>query len=381
MKIKTFLTIALVLTMPFCFAEDAKRPWQPELRIGIMNNLKTANVTASRDCVLFLGGDKIKVSKGENITVILNDTFFDVKGKKFYGDFFDIRTDDPREISRLILKINGKSYRGGLRFLHKKSTMTVINTLPAEDYLCGVVPEEMPPLWPKEALKAQTIAARTFALKNRKRHEAEGFDLCSSVHCQVYTGANNEHLHSDTAIRETYGEVLFAAPNGPIIDTPFHTDSGGMTENNEEIWGRGIPYLRAVKELEEKTKPWTKTISILDFEKKIGITNIKKIDLSELVIGKATKDRTKSGRVKSVNVIGEKRAKSLTGLELRNMFNLNSTLFDMKLNKRTVDFFGYGIGHGIGMSQWGAKALAENGWDYKKILEHYYKKTFIKKLY
>lgn len=381
LKVKICFALAFLFMNISCYAEEVKKSWQPELCICVMENLKNAAIVANRDCIFFAGSDKVRIFKGEVLSVILNDSDIEIKGKNFEGNLWEIRTEDPRELRTLVLRINGKAYRGGLRFLRKGDKMTAINVTPAEEYLRGVVPEEMPPLWAKEALKAQTVAARTFALKNRKRHEKDGYDLCDKVHCQVYAGAVREHKNSDTAIRETYGEVLFAMPNGPIIDTPFHTDSGGMTENNEDLWGRGIPYLRAVKEIEEKTKPWTKNVSLWEFEKKTGVSGVKKIELSQLTIGKRSKDRTKSGRVKTALVSGKNTTKILTGAELRALFNLNSALFDIKLKGKTVEFTGYGIGHGVGMSQWGAKALAESGKNYREILEHYYQKTFINKLY
>ncbi len=380
MKIKIFVLALTLMFARFVYVSGAPSSWQPELRIGVMFNLKNATVLPNSDCFFIAGNKKIKLQKGEVVALVLNKSHIEIKGQKFEGNLWEIRPEDPRKLKDLVFRINGKSYRGGLRLLRKGSVMTAINVIPAEEYLRGVVPEEMPSLWAKDALKAQTVAARTFALKNRRRHEKDGYDLCTSTHCQVYSGQSKEHANSDIAIRETYGEVLFAI-NGPIIDTPFHTDSGGMTENNEALWGVGIPYLRAAKELKEKTKPWEKEIQLPEFEKKVGLTNIKKIELSKLEIGKRAKDRTASGRVKQVRIVGQKNTKFLTGTELRTMFNLNSALFDMELNDKFVKFSGYGIGHGVGMSQWGAKTFAENGMDYKNILEHYYKKTFIKKLY
>ena len=376
--------LVLALTLIFAqsvYAKDAPSSWQPELKIGVMFNLKNATILTNSDCFFIAKDKKVRIKKGEVLAITFNASHVEIKGNKFDGDLWEIRPDDPRKLKDLVFRINGKSYRGGLRLILKGNAMTAINVIPSEEYLRGVVPEEMPPLWAKEALKAQTVAARTFALKNRHRHKKDGYDLCTSVHCQVYSGQAKEHANSDAAIRETYGEVLFAMPNGPIIDTPFHTDSGGMTENNEALWGVGIPYLRAAKELEEKTKPWDKEIPLFEFEKKVGLKDIKKIELSKLEFGKRTKDRTVSGRVKQVLVASEKQSKFLTGAELRNLFNLSSTLFDMELSSKSVKFSGYGIGHGIGLSQWGAKAFAENGMNYKDILVHYYKKTFIKKLY
>lgn len=129
----------------------------------------------------------------------------------------------------------GRSYRGILEILAKKGGLTAVNLVPLDDYLLSVVPEEMPTDWPAEALKAQSIAARSFALHNRDRHGADGFDLCTTTHCQVYTGVGAEKTASTAAIKATEGEVLFYGTEP--IDALFHTDSGGMTENSENVWG------------------------------------------------------------------------------------------------------------------------------------------------
>ena len=376
---------SLCLYPALCHGGDApKGSWQPELRVGLLNGQKTVTFQGNRECLLMLATDKkgaVRAKKGETITVTLSDKEFRVKGKKFSGELLEVRTSDPRDMKNLTVTVNGKAYRGGLQLLRKGSAMTVINILPSEQYLRGVLPEEMPPSWEKEALKSQAVAARTFALKNRKRHDAEGYDLCSSTHCQIYTGVVEEDKRTDEAIRETEGEVLFAKPNGPIVDAPFHTDSGGMTENSEEVWGIPSLHLRAAKERKTKTHPWSKIVSLEAFQSEFHLGTIRKIELSPLEIGKKAKDRTTSGRVKSVQIIGKKGNKTVSGTDLRSIFGLKSTLFSVKIEGKRVIFTGYGWGHGLGMSQWGAAEFAKNGDDYRKILDHYYRNTMIKKLY
>ena len=376
---------SLCLFAPTCYGEDVpKGNWQPELRVGLSSGQKTVTVQGNRDCILMLATDKkgsVKVKRGEVVTVTLSDKGFRAKGKKFSGEILELRTPNAKDMKDLTISANGKNYRGGLQLLRRGNNMTVINILPSEQYLRGVLPEEMPPSWPKEALKSQAVAARTFALKNRKRHDSEGYDLCSSTHCQLYTGIAEEDKRADQAIFETDGEVLFAKPNGPIVDAPFHTDSGGMTENSEEVWGTSSSHLRAAKELKTKTQPWSKTVSLDVFQSKFNLGNIKKIELSSLEIGKKAKDRTTSGRVKTVYIVGKKGSKNVSGADMRSIFGLKSTLFSVKLKGKQVIFNGYGWGHGLGMSQWGAMEFAKNGDDYKKILAHYYRNTMIKKLY
>ncbi len=365
-------------------AEESKSGWQPELRVGLFSGQKSVTFQASRECVLSLRSNpkkKVSVKKGETITVTVSGWDFQAKGKKFSGECLELRPPDPRDMKDLVTTLNGKPYRGGLQMRLRGGAMVVVNILPVEQYLRGVLPEEMPPSWAPDALKVQAVAARTFALKNRKRHEPEGYDLCSSTHCQLYTGMTEEDPHTDEAIAGTYGEVLFALVNGALIDAPFHTDSGGMTENSEDVWGSYSPCLRAAKEVETKTHPWSKTVTMDEFQKQFNLGKIKKIELSSLEIGKKTKDRTSSGRVKSVQVVGSKGSKTVSGTELRSLFGLKSTLFSVKLQGNQVAFSGYGWGHGLGMSQWGAKAFAERGDGYQKILAHYYQDTIIKKLY
>ena len=247
--------------------------------------------------------------------------------------------------------------------------------MPVDDYLLSVVPEEMPTDWPAEALKAQSVAARSFALKSRGRHAAEGYDLCTTTHCQLYKGIASEKTVSTAAVRATRGEVL--TYGGQPIEALFHTDSGGMTESSEDVWGSHVPYLRAVRDTPLGTMPWTKTMSKADLEQKLAakghaIGRLRAIELSPLAVGRAAKDRTASGRVKAMIVTGTKGSVTLSGNAWRSLLGLKSTLFSAKLTKDSVTFTGFGAGHGLGISQWSAKRLAETGKSYADILHHYY---------
>ena len=160
-----------------------------------------------------------------------------------------------------------------------------------------------------------------------------------------------------------------------------------MTENSEDVWGSRIDCLRAVKEVRTETYPWEKNITAQQFSELLrkrgkNIGELKKIELSPIKIGKASKDRTVSGRVKTVTFVGKSGKASMTGNDLRSMLGLKSTLFSMSLNRNVVFIKGYGWGHGLGLSQYGAKAYADSErWDYKKILQHYYNGAQLKKLY
>ena len=329
--------------------------WQPEIRVGLLSGVKEVALKFSAPCVM------INAAKGNVLKKISADEDFFVRFASLKVNAIEIR---PEKIPLKDLRttIDGKEYYGGVSVNKEKNSLTVINLAPLEEYLRGVVSKEMSPSYPLEALKAQTVAARSFALKNRGRHVKEGFDLCDSTHCQVYIGvANFDSV--DKSIDETRGEVLVYKEK--LADTNFHTDSGGMTENVSDVWGTASPYLVAVKEIIKVAEPWTVKVPAHDFSSRFGegFGETKSIKLSKLTVGKSSEDRTSSGRVKSAQIIGTKKTVTLTGNDLRRKFSLPSTLFDMKLNGDEIVFTGYG------------------GWAYKKILEHYYNGTKLKKLY
>lgn len=360
-------------------AQPAKQA--PDLRVGLASGRASLTITSAG------GKATVQTESSKTITLTANTAAairwqagaFLVGREKLRGDVLTIRPSGAGELA-----LDGRRYRGALELRHKGGGLTAVNIVPVDDYLLSVVPEEMPVDWPAEAIRAQSVAARSFALASRGRHASEGYDLCTTTHCQLYTGTAAEKSASNAAIKATRGEVL--TYGGKPIEALFHTDSGGMTENSEDVWGSHVPYLRAAKDTPTKTMPWTKTISRADLERKLAakghdIGKVRSIALSPLAIGRAAKDRTASGRVKTMTVKGTKGTATLSGTTWRSLLGLKSTLFDAKLTKDAVTFTGYGSGHGLGISQWGAKRLAESGKSYADILHHYYTGTTLQQLY
>lgn len=371
------LIAPLLFSMPFTYAS-----WQPEISIGLMNGQTSVTLLGHYGALSVYTSLEEKsfltVPKEKSLLIEVRNGTFLINGKEKKMERLIVEVSD-----RGVIQVNGASYRGYIT-LFLKNGVTVVNNVPVEDYLYGVVPKEMPASWNMEALRAQSVAARTFALKNRGRHRAEGYDLCNTAECQVYEGMGAETKASTEAVDSTRGEVLFY--QGTISDALFHTDSGGMTESSENVWGSRVPYLRSVPEVQVKTLPWNRSISLARFvqkietaEKKIG--RLKDIKLSPLQIGKGREDRSISGRVLTMRVIGDKGNIILTGNKIRALFALPSTLFSVRILKSNVEFSGYGSGHGLGMSQWGAKAFAERGKNYKDILRYYYTGVSVEKLY
>lgn len=366
---KKFLVLIIFLLMGRAEAAG----WSPELRIGLLSEVEEISLQVSAPCIMIDAASKKTLKK------FPADKKFTVKAKDLKADAVEIR---PEKISIKDLRstIGEKEYFGGVRLNKVGKKFVVINLVPMEEYLRGVLPDEMSPSYPLEALKAQAVAARSFALKNRDKHKKDGFDLCDKTHCQVYAGAKTFES-TDKAVEETRGEIL--TYKDKLIETSFHADSGGMTENVSDVWGRAMPYLVAVKEVFKQVEPWTVKISVKDFSSRFGdnFGTLKEIKLSDLRIGKGASDRTSSGRVNFAQIVGTKKTLKLEGTELRRKFSLPSTLFDMKIVGNEVIFTGYGSGHGVGMSQKGAKSYALDGWSYKKILEHYYHDSKLKRLY
>lgn len=257
-------------------------------------------------------------------------------------------------------------------------------SLPLEEYVIGVVAAEMPASYEEEALKAQAVAARTYYYYKLKLGGCSktGADVCSlSNHCQAY--ANDEKLHEKwgdkyseyynkikECVSSTAGEII--TYDGAPIEVLYHSSSGGMTEDSQNVFSSARPYLKSVVSENEQTVSTnfygSETVTTEKFktviEKNGGkISDVNKVSES---IGKIT--RFESGRV-NIIIIG---GKEFTGKQVRGMFNLNSANFTISVNEDDVIFKTIGYGHGVGMSQTGADAMAKSGSTYKEILTHYY---------
>ena len=268
--------------------------------------------------------------------------------------------------------------------------------MPLEDYVKGVVAAEMPGEFHIEALKAQAVASRTYALYRSQRFSEGHPDhptapLCTGVHCQAFLSLGElESIHSkkwvdkywskiEEAVNSTKGEIIYY--DGEIIEPLYHSTSGGMTEDSIDVFATDVPYLKSVKSPDEEGAPKYKeitTFTIGEFlsklkEKYPGV-NVNKDNLPDKV---KLVEKSDSGRVKKIFVDGQ----IVEGREIRELYGLNSTNFKILYNPRTgiVDIETIGYGHGVGMSQWGANAMGKKGNNYKEILKHYYTGVEIKK--
>ena len=244
--------------------------------------------------------------------------------------------------------------------------------IPLEKYVQGVVASEMPDSFELEALKAQSVASRTYALG--RIHS--GAKLCDTVHCQVY---RSDHISDKVkeAVNETKGQVLLY--DGKLASHALYfASSAGKTENSEEVFSGAFPYLVSVSSSYEPGathKREKQTMSIDSFSAKI------KAHMPELHFGKIKrsniriKSHSKGGRVKAVKVGRE----IISGADVRGALVLYSARFKLSFKGKNITITSSGSGHGVGMSQYGANGLAKKGEGYKKILTHYYKGTTVSK--
>lgn len=272
------------------------------------------------------------------------------------------------------VELYGKKYSGRLEVWTGENGLYVINEIPLEEYLKGVVAAEVGAKWEEEALKAQAVASRTYALYQKQNNSKNSmlYHLTSSVLHQVYRG-NNISDNIVRAVDSTRGEIL-TYEDSPILAF-YHSTSGGLTEDSFEVFGKSLPYLKPV-ETNSELSPfyvWEKRIAASDIQKALNIPQIKDISLHS---------QTVTNRIRELKILTNNGEILYPAKDLRKNLGwdkLPSTLIT-ELSK-DGDFFilrGKGYGHGVGMCQWSAQQMAKEGKSYKEILSKFYPGAVLK---
>ncbi len=421
----------------------------PIIKVLILKN-KNIRIRADRSVPLTVEGQKFSNKKFKGLTIKLENNrkimYFDKNKQKIYDlknkDKFIVKTSDVRGIW-----VGQKRYSGKLKIFVQDNKIFVVNILGVENYLSSVVGSEMPSKWPIEALKAQAIASRTYALKQKGNSI---FDIDSTNKNQVYNGLESRTYRTSKAVKST--KTLVLTHKNKLINALFHSSSAGMTENSQDVWGNQFPYLSSVKDF-DKNNPklrWQKRFSNAQLQKLFPrIGGIKQIKILNI---------TNTGRVKNVKIQGDYGTDQISGVDIRKKMKLKSTLVRFKLiesnetksdhekpkissvtaieekpityvveegdslsdiayrfnvnlneivtsnnikdpslininqilliprhsikNKPSLEKIlvvsGYGSGHGVGMSQWGARYMATKGAKAEEILKHFYRGVKIK---
>ena len=421
----------------------------PTIKVLILKNTKV-RIRSDSSIPLIVEGQRFSKKKFKGLTLKMENNkkfmVFDKNKQKIYNlqnkDHFEVKTSDVRGIW-----VGQKRYPGNIKIFIENNEIFVVNILGVEAYLTSVVGSEMPTKWPIEALKAQAIASRTYALKQKGN---ELFDIDSTKRNQVYNGLESRTYKTIRAVRSTRSLVL--TYKNKLINSLFHSSSAGMTENSQDVWENEYPYLSSVKDF-DKNNPklrWQKRFSNEQLQKLFPrVGGIKQIEILNI---------TNTGRVRNVKIQGNYGSDQISGVEMRKRLNLKSTLVRFKFiedNKTSYDsdnpkllstpilkdkpithivaagdnlfdiayrynanfneivslnnikdpsiininqilfiprnpvnnvsniekilvVSGYGSGHGVGMSQWGARYMATKGAKAEEILKHFYRGVKVK---
>jgi stage II sporulation protein D len=274
------------------------------------------------------------------------------------------------------IRLNGREYSGSIDLLRGGDGIAIVNEVPLEDYVAGVVRAEAGERWPIEALRAQAIAVRTYSAHHRVLGAGKPYHLVASTAHQQYAGRVAPTSPVRTAVSETAGQVLLW--EGDVFPAFYHTDSGGFTEDPRTVFAaRNMPALKPVLCAFSATSPhfyWTFDLKLADLGEmlrrhEMGVGQVTAIEVTE---------RTLSLRATWVTVHGTRGSARVRGNDFRRVIGydtLKSTLFAVAVYGDIAQFAGRGYGHGVGLCQWGAKAMAEQGYSARQILETYYPGT------
>lgn len=303
------------------------------------------------------------------------------------------------------IRVEGREYRGVIELRRGQNGLDVINIIGLEQYLRGVVGAEMGMRAPgeEEALKAQAVVSRTYALRNKSRWNAQGFDLMADVSAQAYAGVQHENPMASEAVDATRGEVLTS--DGAVIDAFYSSTCGGKTEDGSAAFsGADRPYLRSHDDLDPQGVAWCAISPRYRWHEEwtghAFLTSLKQTLAAERLSTARASDlreirvlsRTVSGRIATLELSGSGGRTTVSGQAIRRVFSppaggwLRSTDFTVRLSRRgsrieSVAIDGRGNGHGVGMCQWGAVGQARAGYHYEAILMSYFPGTELRRNY
>lgn len=435
---RKFISIALAFILVFISVPyaSASNSYIDTLRVGLSYGSgasASARFSSSSDIIILDAASMSgigSVPAGTEFIITLQEGAFVSEGYLApYAGTVILESASP-------ISYNGSSYRGSFELrIYGDSKITVINIVNTEEYLMSVLGKEMSASWPLEALKAQAICARNYAVSNINKHSEYGFDVCATVDCQVYGGISSEGTRTRDAVEATRG--MMATYEGRVVPLVYFSCDGGYTEDSENVWLNAEGYLRGKEDIYEDSSyipkgyaDWSVTMTKEEIEETLKKKNINVGELLDITIDSVSENNG----VVSMTFVGTEGSKTVTKTLTRTTLSLNSQAYtiekeggaevkteviepidmmissmfvlsdsgvsklgnevyrmtDKGIEKIILDeepeesgenasagytsytFNGHGWGHLVGMSQWGAYSMAKNGKTYEDILNFYY---------
>lgn len=361
-----------ILLFSFLFIQEIICSGQVRIRLfaGQPSESVTFSATEGRFELNTFNGDPVIIEMGSLLLISRSGEKLAVKSLNERGFLCDsVLLRSMTGSDKFSLRINGQSpvrryYSGDLKCLPDMGTLVLINICDIETYIAGVVRAEGGEKKDTEYFKTQAVIARTYMYRHFERHVTDHYNLCDNTHCQAFNGITTDSVILRAALDTK--DLVILGPDSTLINSAFHSNCGGETAASEDVWLTDQPYLRSVRDqycLASRNALWEKSISIEDW------------------IGYLVKSGFDGNREDTVLLIFSqpKRMKDLSlgnysiPLRLvREELNLRSAFFSVSAKGDSVVLKGRGYGHGVGLCQEGAMAMASKGFDYKQIIGFYY---------
>ena len=364
-KIRLYVIIVLLVVIgcapsPEYLAKTGKR-------IGLDNDYIRVLLLKDQVKVIIETTSKTKVVQLSNNTILYN-------GNPKRLEFFIHKLPEAVQFETWdnVIIVNGIQVRGMIQLLPVVGKIQVVNVLKMNEYLYGVLPYEIMSGWPIEALKAQAVAARTYAYYHIMKNNSTYYDLDASTNFQVYRGMVSETDTTNKAVDSTSG-IIMVYNSIPIL-AYFHSTCGGRTADDRFVWkGEDLPYLTSVNCSYCKNSPvysWQVNISLDEIYEAL-LKKYKTVgQIQAITLGR------EDNRVSNIKIEHANGIIRMTGNDFRMMFEakkIKSLYFEAKQTRNGLILNGHGWGHGVGMCQWGAKEMAEQGKNFYDILRFYYR--------
>ncbi len=363
---RTLLIICLFLAANAVWAASL----EPRIRVAIVSEEGAVTIEAEGGgAVSIMDTNSRPITKAHLATVTASPNGLRVNGRPTASKEIVIQSKAET------FHIGARKFRGELKAVQSQNRILIINNIPIETYLVGLIDSEISSSWPAEAIKAQAVAARTYAMNQieriRSKRPDSPYDIESTMMDQVYDGAHREEAHVYKIVEATRGQVL--TKNGLLIPAFYHSCCGGMTEQAHNVWGDadGPPPVEDRFCERSPKKLWSYKLTLTNFQKLLAAGKVPVGSISSI----ATIPLFDSPRVDTVVIETASGTQNVKATDLRKYLgyaNLKSTWFEVNLSGNDVTFSGRGYGHGVGMCQWGAKGMADEGHAYQDILKFYY---------